>query len=719
MTHRTLLAVLAAALLAAVAPAQAPARAELFTRVDGAVVRAAIEIQLDGDWHIYHRELGHPKAVGQPTVIELSGEGIAWGEVWFPEPVRLDQSDVAGPGAFIQAHEHELVVYAVGSLATGAAGTDVQAKIKALVCEDIQGCIPFRRTLESKGRGRDALFAAFPADLVAPPAPEIEGEEDAPLLGGETSSGVFVEDGPGADVPTEDEIRKDGADTTLYVRVNGARVEARMVVDIDPDRHLYHVDLGPSPYGKPAQVTLHGAGIEWGPIEWPEPLRFDQSDIEEGLYINGHEGRIVLKATGTVAAGATVDPRTIWGEINGQTCDPSTCSDYEEVFVAQGAGPDDLWSGTAATTPTPRGPSVGGGDEASASADRDEFVEEDVLGEGLGGFLLAAVFWGLFTLLMPCTYPMIPITISFFTKQADRRGGNVLSLALAYGAGIVGIFVLIGVSFGSVIIPFANHWVTNLVIGVAFVYFSLTLFGLVNLQPPRFLMNAAGAASTKGGYLGVFLMGATLVVTSFTCTAPFVGTLLGSAGNRTVPEVALGMGVFGLTMATPFVLLSLVPGRIKAMPRSGEWMNTLKFSLGFVELAAALKFLSNVDVDRGLQVVSREFFLVVWGVIALVMGAYLLGAGRLLGRPAGTGGLRRLFGTLAVLFGLFCFWGLPGRKMGEVMSAFLPPYSGGRLFPQWYDPGSDWQIVTNDYDAARALAQEQKKLLLVNFTGEL
>jgi thiol:disulfide interchange protein len=238
---------------------------------------------------------------------------------------------------------------------------------------------------------------------------------------------------------------------------------------------------------------------------------------------------------------------------------------------------------------------------------------------GLTGFLLLAVGAGLLALVMPCTYPMIPITISFFTKQGEARGGKVLPLAIAYGAGIIAIFVLIGVIVGPVIIEFAVHPVTNLLIAVLFIAFSLVLFGVWNLQPPRFLMNLAGKASSQGGFLGVFLMGATLVVTSFTCTAPFVGSLLSlGASGGDIGRVALGMGVFGATMAVPFVLLSLVPGALTSMPKSGEWMHTIKVFLGFLELAAALKFLSNADLAWRWDSLPRELFLYLWAGIFAV-----------------------------------------------------------------------------------------------------
>ncbi len=150
----------------------------------------------------------------------------------------------------------------------------------------------------------------------------------------------------------------------------------------------------------------------------------------------------------------------------------------------------------------------------------DDVGNENALTGSWWSLILLSIAGGLFALVMPCTYPMIPITFSFFTKQADRRGGNVLPLALTYGIGIVLMFVLIGVAVGGPIINFAGHWLTNLVITVAFVAFALSLFGFFTLQLPSFVTSAAGKASATGGLVGVFLMGATLVVTSFTCTAP-------------------------------------------------------------------------------------------------------------------------------------------------------------------------------------------------------
>ncbi len=709
MTPRTPLhpsLALTAVLLAGSAAAQAPAESTLYSRLDDGIVRLALRVELEGRWHIYHEDLGHPKAVGQPTKVELSGAGIEWSAVRFPEPVRIDQSDVAGPGVFILAHERELVLYAAGRLAPGATGADIKARVKGLVCEDVQGCIPYREELSPEGRGPDALFASFPAALVPPGAVPAD------------ASGTDPPDEPSPSASEEDEIESGSADTTLYTRVEGNEVRALLEIAIEPGWHLYHTadDLGfaapgSTPTGKPTTLALHGEGITWEKPVFPQPIRIDQSEWNgPGAYINAHEGTIRVHVRGALAPGAPAGTaERIRGEIHGQTC-ADLCIDYDERFVSRGRGSDASWKGwEAASSPA--------GGRGASLPDASSAKTTGPTQKSLLWFLLAAIGGGLFALVMPCTYPMIPITISFFTKQADKRGGTPLSLSLAYGAGIVLIFMLVGVVFGSLIKPFAAHPVTNLVIGIAFVYFALVLFGLVNLQPPRFLLNLAGTASMKGGYAGVFLMGATLVVTSFTCTAPFVGTLLSfGATGGSLWRVALGMAVFGLTMAVPFVFLSLVPGRIRAMPRSGEWMNTLKVFFGFVELAAALKFFSNADRVWDWNLISREAFLLAWGAIFAFAALYLFGA---FSRGSGAqAGPRRLVSAGAVLlFALYCFWGMSGRRLDFVMTAFVPPYSGGALGWKWYDSGGTWTLVKDDYEAALARAREEKKLLLVNFTG--
>lgn len=342
-------------------------------------------------------------------------------------------------------------------------------------------------------------------------------------------------------------------------------------------------------------------------------------------------------------------------------------------------------------------------------ATADEVPDEDPLRGSLWALLLACIGGGLFALVMPCTYPMIPITFSFFTKQADARGGKVLPLALAYGAGIVLMFTVIGALAGLVgeqINRFAAHWATNAVIGTAFLVFALSLLGVFTLQPPQFLVNAAGKSRGIGGVSGVLLMGATLVVTSFTCTAPVVGLLLLPAvqsGDSFRP--ALGMAVFGLTMALPFVALALLPGRVRALPKSGEWMNTLKVTLGFVELAAALKFFSNAEYVAQLYLLPRELFFGLWIAIFGALSVYLFG----LWPKAAVGNGRRVGGVLSLAFAGYCLYGALGYKLDFVMNALAPAYGMKEI--------ARHPIVVDDYEAAAARAKAEGKLVLVNFTG--
>ncbi len=692
-----LLTGLALCAAASASPAQT-ADPTLYTRVEDGTLRAAIHLDIEPGAHLYHgptkADLGHPNAVGKPTTVELSGAGVSWSAVRFPEPFPYPQ-DEFGPGTFINSHEGEVVLYAAGALADGALGDDVVAKLDGLVCDDV-GCMPWYHEVESEGAGPDDVWDDWPADLEAPaPAAQDEPEADEPAF-----------------LPRRDEHVSGEADATLYTRLDPAdptRVRAAIEIDLTDGWHLYHSEKGNElGIGVPTTVTLAGEGIVWGPVRWPAPEEIDQGDIIEGAWIWGHHEDLVLFAEGTLEAGATW--RGAYATLEGQTCE-AQCIGYKETAYTQGAGPDSVW---AAWSDRDRA-GESGRPALELTLGDDAPAEEET---PLALFLLEAVMWGLITLLMPCTYPMIPITISFFTKQADARGGNVLPLSLAYGAGIVLIFALIGVVVGPAIVPFAQGGLLNLVIGLLFFYFALVLLGYVDLQPPRFLMNAAGKASTKGGLLGVFLMGACLVVTSFTCTAPFVGTLLarGATGGD-LTRVVLGMGVFGLTMAIPFVALSLVPGKIQALPRSGSWMNTLKVTLGFVEIAAAFKFLSNADLAWGWLVISREVFLGLWALIFLVTGLYLFGVVKVKGVEEPVGAKRGAAAMLFTLFAVYCGYGLVGNKLDIVMDTMAPPYSGGRLHAPLYDFGGDWVVVVDDLDQAVETAKAQKKLVLVNFTG--
>jgi len=476
------------------------------------------------------------------------------------------------------------------------------------------------------------------------------------------------------------------------------------VTVLDATRHAYGTkeQTGIPVVLDPAKLNTRGMKLE-GAAEVPPGEKVEKFGNAE--YHLGHQFEV--KQGLRVPADAKPGTVKLEGVLDYQLCTENSCDPQGDlafsidVVVEAGAARSASEVGGSAADEVPAKPAEEG---------------------SLWVLIVTCFFGGLLALVMPCTYPMIPITISFFTKQADARGGKVFSLALAYGGGIVGMFALIGVlaaslgTIGGGVQVFAAHWITNSIIGVAFLVFAFSLLGLFTLEPPRFLTDLAGKSRKVGGLGGVLLMGATLVVTSFTCTAPVVGGLLGATVKGGGTHIILGMTVFGLTMATPFVALALLPGKVKTLPKSGEWMNVLKVSLGWVELAAALKFLSNAEIALGLHWLPRELFFGVWALIFVVLAAYLVGF-----RPRVDAGPGRLVSGVvaAVLAGYFGSY-VGGREAtGEVMTALAPNYGYDEI-PQ--DGGHErvnalHEVVVDDYEAAVAKAKAEGKLLLVNFTG--
>lgn len=296
-------------------------------------------------------------------------------------------------------------------------------------------------------------------------------------------------------------------------------------------------------------------------------------------------------------------------------------------------------------------------------------------GDGVGEFLLLAILGGLFTLLMPCTYPMIPFTMTFFAKQA-AIGVRLLPLAAFYSLGIIACFVGIGVLitavFGSTLANLAGHPVTNLVIALLFLVLGLGLLGAFLIRLPAGLENSLGGG--RGGYLGALIMGLTFAVTAFSCTAPFAGAVLSQAvvtGSWT--RAMIGMAVYASAIAIPFFALAMSPGLLKKLPRAGSWMNEFKVVGGLVELAAALKFLVICDVAWEWGIIGRSFTLATWAAISLVIGVYVLGKLRFSSdEPVEQVGVSRLLIAITFLaLGIWLASGLAGNNLG-LFESFFP-----------------------------------------------
>ncbi|MGK0204493.1 MAG: cytochrome c biogenesis protein CcdA [Planctomycetota bacterium] len=587
-----------------------------------------------------------------------------------------------------------------------------------------------------QGRCEQPSAAAFVAELKAGggggAAPATQEPKPVPVSGLGVKPGLKLE-------PEEIEPEEDGK-VTIRATFDPPTVRAgevtTLILDvhvIDHEWHAYGTLEGEKENGN-TPVTFDHLVQDFGDLEFEGDALIPEGDEAETpigpIYPLPHKFQVRQHVR--VPAGAEPGTIDITAVIGYQICDANGCQTPTEgdadgqLIVEAGEARAELLQVPEHKIETPAAGAVDGG--VNEGKGDDEEVDPDDPFASWWALILASIGGGLFALAMPCTYPMIPITFSFFTKQAEKRGGNVMMLSLVYGLGIVGMFVFVGVGLSAVIIDVVNHWLTNTIIGFMFFFFACVLFGWINLNPPQWMNKMAYKAQSTagsgngliGGLAGVFFMGATLVLTSFTCTAPIVGSLIGSIAKHGTLKVAVGMGIFGLTMAIPFMLLSLMPTKVKAMPKSGDWMETLKISLGYVELAAAFKFVSMVDIALGWDALPRELFLMVWAAIFGMWALYLFGVLRKAGTPAmGVGSGRMAGGMIVTLLATYFLFGAMGNRMDAIMTGFVPAYSN-RIVMKGEgggQPAMTHKVVKDDPEGAIEVAKAEGKLLLYNITG--
>ena len=364
--------------------------------------------------------------------------------------------------------------------------------------------------------------------------------------------------------------------------------------------------------------------------------------------------------------------------------------------------------------------------------------------KGLGTTFWLGMLGGFAALLMPCIFPMIPLTVSFFTKQSKTKAEGIFKASL-YGLGIIVIYVGLGLAvsliFGadSLNKMATNPWF-NLAFFVLFVVFAASFFGAFEITLPSSWVNKADDASNNGGLLGIFFMAFTLSLVSFSCTGPIIGSLLVEAASKgSLIGPAVGMFGFALALAIPFTLFAAFPGWLNSLPSSGGWLNTVKVTLGFLELAFALKFLSTADLVWQSHLLEREMFIAIWVAIAFMTALYLLGAFRLpLDSPVQTIGVGRL--SVAIVFMVMGFYMLPGIFGAPVklIAGFPPPEhyaeskNGAYAQPLMSSVSSVGGIVNevsygshcpndlpcfNNYEEGLAYAKEVGKPIMLDFTG--
>ncbi|MGA0556303.1 protein-disulfide reductase DsbD family protein [Larkinella sp. VNQ87] len=487
----------------------------------------------------------------------------------------------------------------------------------------------------------------------------------------------------------------------------GDVVEIRMNATIDKGWHVYASDLNPDIGPIPTSLKLkeNGSFQKVGPFASVNP----KEEFEE-VWNSPHKVRFFENKASLVQKVKILKANpVIEGTIEYQTCSGGSCLPPAEqefsvsiktVGVAAVPAPEAATlPAVAATTPTSGSVSAnrGSADTASRVATSPpvdtatvgtatvepsavpepvvpEVVQSAEAPESLLGFALAAFLSGLLALLTPCVFPIIPMTVSYFTKQ-----DNGLWKAVLYGVSIIGIYVLVGTVVSRINGPaFANfvstHWLPNVLFFAIFFVFGLSFLGLFEIVLPSSLVNSMDAKAEKGGVLGILFMAFTLVLVSFSCTGPIVGSLLVASAGGEVLKPIVGMAAFSSAFAIPFTLFAAFPQWLKSLPKSGGWLNSVKVVLGFLELALALKFLSIADQVYHWNLLDREVYLAFWIVIFALIGFYLLGKVRLPhdSETKTVSVPRLLLAIVTFAFVVYMIPGLWGAPL-KALAGYLPP----------------------------------------------
>ena len=489
----------------------------------------------------------------------------------------------------------------------------------------------------------------------------------------------------------------------------GSKILGHLTATIEPGWHLY--GLATPPPSRPTIIQL--SGYDALKIYFQEPKRaFDNNfNIETQTY----EGKTEFLLEATLKPDA---PAEVAAEIRYNVCDATRCL------------PPVKRTATAKLTVDPKAPASAisipaGFSEFTAPSSAPGLAPSVSAGapatQPILPFLALAFGAGLLAIFTPCVFPMIPITMSFFLNKPSSTRRDGVFQAAVFCLGIIVLFSGIGLLTTTLLGPFgvvqlgSSPWV-NAFIACVFLVFGLSLLGAFEITLPSGLLTWLDSASQRGGaFFGALLMGLTFSLTSFACVGPFVGPLLAASAQEGGVRPLLGMAAFSSGLAAPFFLLAIFPGFLKRMPRSGGWLPRVKVVMGFIVLAAMLKYIASVDQVMQWNLLTRERFLAAWVVLFSMAGLYLLGFLRMEGvSPDESLGLGRLLtGALFLAFAISLIPGMFGRKLGE-LDAYVPLPSESAASA---GNGSALVWMKNDYRGALARARSEGKLVFVNFTG--
>jgi thiol:disulfide interchange protein DsbD len=472
------------------------------------------------------------------------------------------------------------------------------------------------------------------------------------------------------------------------------------------------------------------------PIQESPPAQFVAYPNGLGVLLE-HEHRFTWVQDILVLPDAKPGPHTLSFAIKLQVCDKNSCRNGEHTFevpftIAEASSvalTEELQKRREAKQPPILVRQVPDNlktkEEAQSSNAPAPAVQQAET--SLWGLLFTTMGAAIAMLFTPCVFPMIPITVSFFLKQSEKKHHNAIMTATVYSVTIIVVLALAVLILGKLIVDLANSPWMNFALGAMLIFFALSLFGMYELELPHFLSSFTSARESKGGYLGAFFMALTFTITSFTCTGPFLGPLLVATKEMQLSfdRLILAAFVYSATFAAPFFVLALFPSLLKMLPKSGGWLNAVKVVMGFLELAMAFKFLGNMDASLhpGNPILfTYETVFAAWIALSVACGLYLLGLFRLPhDTPVESIGVPRfLLATLFLGLGLYMTPALwhktPQGVLGQFLVSFAPldTEQGGAEGQLAGQQKLQWYL---DYEQARTEALKENKLLFIDFTG--
>jgi thiol:disulfide interchange protein len=442
---------------------------------------------------------------------------------------------------------------------------------------------------------------------------------------------------------------------------------------IDGEWYLYSIHNAPDAGPYPTQFSSASAGMAIaGDVEESEAeIKFDPNfDAELGMHSGRAEFTIPIAFRSELEGVQTILLEVLYQVCDDRSCLPPTTKQIEGEIVLDGVAENPFEDFPEET-----------GDEVAISEQEEFELTSDAgaTSDNIWGFLWLAITAGLAALLTPCVFPLIPLVVSYFSNQGGDGAKTSWGQAIIFGLSIVMIFTAIGALLALIlgvagVSQFAsNPWV-NLIIGLMFVVFGVSLLGMFELRLPYQLTNWLNQKSNEGGgIVGTLFMGFTISAVSFSCTAPFVGAILAATTGGEWFYPIIGMLGFSAAFASPFVLFAMFPGYLESLPKSGSWMNVVKVILGFIILAAAVKFLSNADIIWEWGIITRPLGIAIWISLFFLAGLYVIGSYALHGeeRPKFITTGRLLIAIPFFLFSFYLIPGLLGASMG-IWDAWLP-----------------------------------------------